>query len=103
MADWKNSRQNRVGSISINVEELVDEGEENPLVLQEYWKEIVVPLSTLPDSSHGSDDGDDDERPRLRRRSSHSKSLSASYQRLHSHETDEEAPAPAAFETRARR
>lgn len=70
LADWKHIRQNRVGSISINVDELVDEGEENPLVLKEYWNEIVLPMAVPPDSSHGSDDGNDDERRPLRRRAS---------------------------------
>jgi hypothetical protein len=65
------ARQNRVGSISINVHEVTDEGEENPLILRQYWQDMIVPLSQLPSSMHGSDDdGSEDERRPLRRKSS---------------------------------
>lgn len=47
MADW--SRANRKGSISINVHELIDEGEEDPIVLQDYFDSVVIPLSKIPD------------------------------------------------------
>jgi hypothetical protein len=67
MADWRNHRQNRRGSISINVHELTDEGEEDPKVLEEYFKEVVLPLSVVPieeeeeseedEESRGSDEG----------------------------------------------
>lgn len=67
-----------LGSISINVHELVDEGEENPLVLKQYFEDTVLPLSVIPppSSEHGDgSDGEDDERRPLtkspqRRRSS---------------------------------
>lgn len=47
MADW--NRANRKGSLSLNVHELVDEGEEDPIVLQDYFESVIVPLSKLPD------------------------------------------------------
>jgi hypothetical protein len=43
--DWRNNRR---GSLSINVHELTDEGEENGLILETYFKEVVVPLSKPP-------------------------------------------------------
>jgi hypothetical protein len=43
--DWRNNRR---GSLSINVHELADEGEENSLVLETYFKEVVMPLSKPP-------------------------------------------------------
>jgi hypothetical protein len=47
-----------LGSISLNVHELVDEGEENLLVLRQYFKDTVEPLAVIPPSHHGSEDGD---------------------------------------------
>eukprot|EP00981_Chlorochromonas_danica_P010657 scaffold3296_cov159-Ochromonas_danica.AAC.24 len=47
MADW--NRANRKGSLSLNVHELVDEGEEDPIVLQDYFESVIIPLSKLPD------------------------------------------------------
>jgi hypothetical protein len=71
LADFMHARQNRVGSISINVHEVTDEGEENQLILKQYWEDMILPLSVLPSSSHGSDDdGSEDERRPLRRKSS---------------------------------
>lgn len=43
--DWRNNRR---GSLSINVHELTDEGEENALILDTYFHEVVVPLSRPP-------------------------------------------------------
>lgn len=48
IADFKNMRQNRRGSISINVHELLDEGEEDQAVLEQYFREVVLPLSKKP-------------------------------------------------------
>jgi len=46
MSDWGRSKKNRVGSISINVHELVDEGEECQPVLEQYFSELVLPLAS---------------------------------------------------------
>lgn len=57
MADW--NRANRKGSISINVHELLDEGEEDPIVLQDYFDAVVLPLSKVPaveSSQHSVED-----------------------------------------------
>ena len=59
MADWRNHRMNRRGSLSINVHELTDEGEEDHRVLTEYWKEVVLPLAVVPDEETGSGVGSD--------------------------------------------
>ena len=60
MSDWRNGRNaGRSGSISINVHELVDEGEENQLVLEEYFKDRVLPLARTVVEDDGSEDGDD--------------------------------------------
>jgi hypothetical protein len=48
----------RKGSISINVHELADEGEEDHQVLESYFQELVLPLSKIPEKKEG-DDGDD--------------------------------------------
>ena len=62
MSDWQNHRTNRRGSLSINVHELTDEGEEDPRVLEEYFKEVVVPLSVIPhEHKEGDDEFDSDE------------------------------------------
>ncbi len=57
MADWRNHRKNRRGSISINVHELTDEGEEDPKVLEEYFREVVLPLSVVPDKDSDEESG----------------------------------------------
>eukprot|EP00597_Dinobryon_sp_UTEXLB2267_P009397 CAMPEP_0170086304 /NCGR_PEP_ID=MMETSP0019_2-20121128/21018_1 /TAXON_ID=98059 /ORGANISM="Dinobryon sp., Strain UTEXLB2267" /LENGTH=640 /DNA_ID=CAMNT_0010303293 /DNA_START=83 /DNA_END=2005 /DNA_ORIENTATION=+ len=49
MSDWGRSKKNRVGSISINVHELVDEGEECQPVLEQYFSELVLPLARQAD------------------------------------------------------
>eukprot|EP01040_Poterioochromonas_malhamensis_P018730 gene18730-21936_t len=43
--DWRNNRR---GSLSINVHELTDEGEENALILETYFNEVVVSLPRPP-------------------------------------------------------
>jgi hypothetical protein len=48
LADWHNKRKIRRGSLSINVHELTDEGEEDQRVLEEYFREVVLPLSKIP-------------------------------------------------------
>lgn len=45
MSDWTNHRTNRRGSISINMNELADENEEDQIVLEEYFREFVLPLA----------------------------------------------------------
>ena len=72
MADWAGTRAARTGSISINVHELVDEGEENQIVLEKYFEEFVYPLAKEADmkdrrSRSSSNDSDDNE-PILRTR-----------------------------------
>ena len=61
MSDWRADRAvARSGSISINVHELVDEGEENQKVLEEYFKDRVLPLAKeAEDDASASEDGDD--------------------------------------------
>lgn len=44
--------RNRRGSLSINVHELTDEGEEDPRVLELYFRDVVLPLSKVPLLSH---------------------------------------------------
>jgi hypothetical protein len=61
MADWNNHRAMRKGSLSLNVHELVDEGEEDIMVLREYFNEVVLPLSELPQSSASAGDASGDE------------------------------------------
>lgn len=48
ITDFRNMRENRRGSISINVHELLDEGEEDQQVLEQYFREVVLPLSKKP-------------------------------------------------------
>lgn len=61
MSDWGLHRSsNRVGSISINVHELVDEGEENHLVLEKYFEELVVPLAHFTRGRSSSGESHDD-------------------------------------------
>jgi hypothetical protein len=61
MADWQNHRDMRKGSLSLNVHELVDEGEEDLIVLREYFQEVVLPLSKVPEeeAQAGSSDAGD--------------------------------------------
>ena len=61
MSDWRTDRAAaRSGSISINVHELVDEGEENQKVLEEYFKDRVLPLAMeVEEDANASEDGDD--------------------------------------------
>ncbi len=61
MADW--NRNNRRGSISINVHELTDEGEEDQLVLKEYFNAVVLPLSVVPDSTSDIDNDEEEGHP----------------------------------------
>jgi len=51
--DFRNARYNRLGSLSINVHELTDEGEEDQRVLEEYFHEVVLPLSEMPKEEEG--------------------------------------------------
>jgi hypothetical protein len=46
--DFRNAPKNRRGSLSINVHELTDEGEEDQRVLEEYFHDFVLPLSEIP-------------------------------------------------------
>ena len=63
-ADWHRGASNRKGSLSINVHELVDEGEEDIMVLKQYFNDVVFPLSQLPSEKEGDEEsGHSEDKP----------------------------------------
>lgn len=61
LADWRGTKvrdraKHRLGTLSINVHELADEGEEDVRVLQRYFEDYVLPLSEIPKEESDSDD-----------------------------------------------
>lgn len=50
--------RDRRGSVSINVHELLDNGEENELVLKTYFQEVVLPLAAA--AGHSEVEGGSD-------------------------------------------
>ena len=56
MSNWTAGRNvGRSGSISINVHELVDEGEENQRVLEQYFQDRVLPLAAATEEEEEDD------------------------------------------------
>jgi hypothetical protein len=59
MSNWTAGRNvGRSGSISINVHELVDEGEENQRVLEQYFQDRVLPLATETEEEEEEEEDD---------------------------------------------
>ena len=57
MSNWTAGRNvGRSGSISINVHELVDEGEENQRVLEQYFQDRVLLLATATEEEEEDND-----------------------------------------------